>query len=72
MLLYCLRQNPRVLMLDEPFNQLDPASRLKIEKALEQFLKQDRAVVLVSHERIEARQFNEKKLRRLTIGGPNG
>ncbi len=46
-----LAKNPLVLILDEPFNHVDQATAVLLEKTLKEFIQShpDRAMILVSH-----------------------
>jgi ABC-2 type transport system ATP-binding protein len=44
----CLLQNPQVLILDEPFANLDPSSQMRLVKMLKEIQAQHRTMVLVS------------------------
>lgn len=46
-----LAKNPQVLILDEPFNHVDQATAVLLEKTLKEFMQThpDRAMILVSH-----------------------
>lgn len=46
-----LSKNPKVLILDEPFNHVDQGTAALLESALKQFMQEhpDRAMILVSH-----------------------
>jgi len=44
----CLLQNPRLLILDEPFANLDPSSQMRLIKMLKEMQVQRRTTVLIS------------------------
>jgi len=49
--------NPRILMLDEPFIALDYEFRRQLQDFLEAFVEQDRVVLITSHNLAEAKRF---------------
>lgn len=51
--------NPKVLMLDEPTANLDPASTLLIEQAIAKVRREGVKVVLITHDQHQARRLAE-------------
>ena len=51
---------PRVLLLDEPFNHLDPASRERIEAVVEARVRQGVTVVMATHDAVQARRLGAR------------
>lgn len=56
-LIRILAGSPRVLLLDEPTANLDEAVGLKVESLLRDRLAADSAIVLVTHDRVQARRL---------------
>lgn len=63
-----LRKDPRVLILDEPFNHLDRASRDVIAEAVAEYLRrQEGAVVAVSHDAWPEGKFKGIAVKRVEL-----
>lgn len=64
-----LLADPRVIVLDEPFNHLDPESRHTIITALKSFLSRtgERLVIVVSHDPVPEFSAASIKSRELTL-----
>lgn len=57
-----LLNNPKVLLLDEPFNGLDPTSQIELRILLKEFAKNGTLVVLSTHFLGEVSQLTDKLL----------
>ena len=56
-----LADEPEVLLLDEPFNQLDFQTKTKISKHIKQYLKKNKiAAIMVTHNGVEAMEWADK------------
>lgn len=63
-LLRLLANTPRVLLLDEPTANLDPASTLRVEAVLDEYRKTNRAAVIwVSHDPAQIARVANRHLR---------
>lgn len=67
-----LLRGPEVLVLDEPFNHLDAASRDSLRKAIRAHLQaiETRSLLLVSHEDLELSFVGGRALHQLHLKGP--
>jgi len=57
-----LMDDPAVLLLDEPTAALDPKARSAVERCLKKLLTAGTAIVLVSHDRAQAKRLARRKL----------
>jgi len=65
-----LLQDPQLLLLDEPFNHLDRASRKQMKERLGKFLGETKnaGIVMVSHETLDKSQLGEHHMTDLDLG----
>jgi molybdate transport system ATP-binding protein len=57
-----LLEPKEILLLDEPFQYLDPQQRLRLKECLLQYLKSDVTLVMISHDEEDLREWTGKRL----------